>query len=615
VPLRDDLLNPIAGPNSSGVNLRYEKVYDQIKEARTEDDESIPTGAWSRQIKRADFNLVIKLAGEALANKSKDLQLAAWLTEAHIRKEGIGLIQPCLKLFQDLQVEFWDTLYPEIEDGDAGMRAVPIEWACNRIAAILRDAPITRDGLNFYQYRESRAIGYEADAEYNEAKTQQRQQAIADGKTTAEDFDKSFNSTPKSWYVQTEAALHASLETMEDLHLFCEQKYGDDAPGFGKLRTALEEVGQVVTGLLNEKRKTEPDAPPPEERVEPQPEPEPEPEPVVVAGEAQMEAAPGPAQPKAGKTFTLEPVDKEDAFARVQACAMFLHKDNPASPVAYMLQSALRFAETREAGGSPAWDFLTPPATEKRQNLKRLAAEANWSELLAEAIAAAGEPCGRGWLDVQRYIWKGGYESGYPAITSAVIAMLQGLLKDVPEISAWTMSDDTPTANPETQKWLEEMVIPKPPEPVIVEVQPEPQSPADTLPPQLDNHTESAPPDVLERARELMAHGHLPQAIQLLMRDAAQQPSGRARFQRRLQIAQLCVGAGQSKVAYPVLDELVKEIDHRQLEEWEASDVIAPPLALLLKCLDESAENGGVRESVFNRLCRIDPIAAMDVMR
>jgi type VI secretion system protein ImpA len=607
VPLRDDLLNPVPGENPSGTSLRYERVYDQIKEARTEDDESIPTGAWARTIKRADFSLVIKLAGEALANKSKDLQLAAWLSEAYVRKEGIGLIQPCLKLFQDLQEQFWDTLYPEIEDGDAGMRAVPIEWAANRIATVLRESPITRDGLNYYQYKESRSIGYEADAEYNEAKTAQRQQAIADGKPTAEDFDKSFSSTPKSWYVQMEAAFHSSLETMEELQIFCEQKYGDDGPGFSKLRTSLEEVGQVVTGLLNDKRKTEPDAPSPEEVVE---EPEPEPE-VVAEAEAVAEAAPAAARPKAGKSQSLEPVDREDAFTRVQACVKFLQQDNPASPVAYLLQAALRFGETREAGSYPAWDFLAPPPTEKRQNLKRLAAESNWGELLAEAIGAAGEPAGRGWLDVQRYIWRASYESSYTAVSAAVIATVQALLKDVPEIPTWTLSDDTPTANPETQKWLEEMVIPKPPEPVVVEAQPEPE-PVYT-PPQQQTQ-ENAPPDVLDTARELLARGHLPQAIQLLMRDAAQQPSGRARFQRRLQIAQLCVGAGQGKVAYPVLEELVKEIDQRQLEEWEATDMIAPPLALLLKCLD-GTDNGTLREAVFSRLCRIDPIAAMDVAR
>jgi type VI secretion system protein ImpA len=607
VPLRDDLLNPISGANPSGANLRYEKVYDQIKEARTEDDESIPSGDWSRTVKRADHNLVIKLAGEALANKSKDLQLAAWLCEAHVKKEGIGLIQPCVKLFHDLQEQFWDTLYPEIEDGDAGMRAGPIEWAANRIATILREAPITRDGLNFYQYKESRSIGYEADAESNDAKKAKRDEAIADGKPTAEDFDKSLGSTPKAWYVQMEAAFQGSLEETDSLQSYCEEKYGDDGPGFGKLRTALEEVGQVVTGLLNEKRKTEPDATSPDEIVE-----EAEPEPEAASGaDAAGEAGSATARPRTGKTQTLEPADKDDAFARVQACAKFLQNENPASPVAYMLQAALRFAETLEAGSSPAWDFLAPPPTEKRQNLKRLAAESNWAELLAEAIAAAGEPCGRGWLDVQRYIWRASYENSYTAITAAVIAMVQGLLKEVPGIPGWTMSDDTPTANPETQKWLEEMVIPKPPEPVVVEAQSEPAPMAFATP---SSETEAAPPDLLDTARELMARGHLPQALQLLMRDAAQQPSGRARFLRRLQMAQLCVGAGQGKVAYPVLDELVKEIDQRQLEEWEATDMIAPPLALLLKCLD-GTENGGLRETVFARLCRIDPIAAMDATR
>jgi type VI secretion system protein ImpA len=111
-----------------------------------------------------------------------------------------------------------------------------------------------------------------------------------------------------------------------------------------------------------------------------------------------------------------------------------------------------------------------------------------------------------------------------------------------------------------------------------------------------------------------MSKGKLPQAIQLLMRDAAQQSSGRGRFLRRLQMAQMCVNAGQGKVAFPVLDELVKEIDHRQLEEWEATDMIAPPFALLLRCLGKDAD-ASFRETVFSRLCRIDPLAAMDVSR
>ncbi len=609
MPLRDDLLNPIPGDNPSGASLRYERIYDQIKEARTEGEDSILGNLAAP--KKADLNLVIKLAGEALATKSKDLQLLAWLTEAMLKKEGIGLVQPCLKLFRDMQEQFWDTLYPVIEEGDVGMRAVPIEWAGNRITDILRLAPITRDGLNYYQYKESRAVGYEADAESSDAKREARALAIADGKVTGEDFDKSFNSTSKSWYVQMSENFSTSLETLEGLQIFCEEKYRDDTPGFSKLRTALEEVGQVVNSLLNEKRKTEPD----EAVAEAEPEPGPEAEAETQVEEA-SEAAPK-ARAKAGKTLSAEPVDKEDAIARIQACARFFQTDSPASPVAYLLQTSLRLGEMREQGSYPAYDFLAPPATETRQNLKRLAAESNWGELLNTAVAVAGEPCGRSWLDVHRYIWRASYESGYSGVAATVITTLQSLIKDLPEIATWTLSDDTPTANPETQKWLEEMVIPKPPEPVIVEVpvsaQPEPEPAYSSLRGGQEAEA-AAEPDVLDLARDMMARGQLPQAIQLLMRDAAQQASGRGRFQRRLQMAQLCVNAGQGKVAYPVLEELVKEIDQRQLEEWEGSDMIAPPFALLLRCLGKNGDES-VRENVFSRLCRIDPIAAMDVSR
>jgi type VI secretion system protein ImpA len=609
VPLRDDLLNPIPGPNPAGVSLRYDKVYDQIKEARTEDDESIPAGAWGRPVKKADFVLVIKLAGEALATKSKDLQLAAWLTEAHIRREGIALLQPCLKLMQDLQEQFWDNLYPEIEDGDAGMRAVPIEWAANRAASILRESPLTRDGINFFQYKEARAIGYEADAASNDAKREAREQAMADGKLTGEDFDKSFVSTPKSFYVNLDESIRSAGETLETLQVYCEEKYGDDGPGFGKLRASIEEVGQLIGTFLNEKRKLEPDAVA-EEIAEAEPEPEPESAPVEEVAAPTQPVASRPV--KAAKPLSAEPADGDDAVRRVQASALFLQRERSASPVAYLLNSAIRLGEMREQGSYASYDFLVSPPTETRQTLKRLAAEANWEELLRAAIAASGEPCGRAWLDVHRYVWKASYEAGYSAISAAVVSTVQSLLKDIPEIPAWTLDDDTPCANPETQRWLEENVIPKPPEPVVVEREPEPQTPPAYAADLNSDSGEPAPPDVFDLARDFIRRGQLPQAIQLLMRDAAQQPSGRARFQRRLQIAQLCMTSGQGKVAYPVLEELVKEIEERRLEEWEDSDMISPPLALLLQCL-ESVESNGTREALFARLCRIDPIAAMNI--
>lgn len=615
MPLRDDLLNPIEGDNPSGKSLRYERVYDQIKEARTEDDESIPSGEWQRTIKRADFALVIKLAGEALATKSKDLQLVAWLTEAQIKREGISALEPCLQLFLKMQQEFWDTLYPEIEDGDVGMRTVPIEWTANRAAAILREAPLTSSKLNFYEYKQSRSIGYEADASSNEAKAAIRELAIKDGKATAEDFDKALASTPKAFYVGLEGSLEASLESLQALQEFCEEKYGDDGPSFSKLRASIEEVKQVVTSLLNEKRKVEPDAvehEDVEEAVEESPAQE---ETVVVAQVS---------QPKKGKALSAEPADWDDAVARVNVCAQYLRSQNSGSPIPYLLQMAVRWGELREQGSSPSYDFLVSPATEVRQTLKRLAAESNWEGLLTAALAAAGAPCGRAWLDVQRYIWRASVNAGNSAIASTVVSTLQALLKEMPDLRHWTLDDDTPTANPETQQWLDDEVVPKPVETtiavsvpeVVPEIQPVVAAAAFSMELQTpEDEKEAHVPDAYELAEQFMRQGQVQAAIQLLVRDSAQQPSGRARFQRRMQVAQLCLAAGYDDVAHPMLEQLAREIDQRKLEEWEAGEVLAQPLALLLKCLEKTSNGTADRAAIFTKLCNIDPTAAINLSR
>ncbi len=77
----------------------------------------LPTSRWS-----------LNLAQEGLATKTKDLQLAAWLTEALLHTEGFSGLRQGLLLCHDLIAQFWDGLYPPVEDGDAELRAAPLDW-------------------------------------------------------------------------------------------------------------------------------------------------------------------------------------------------------------------------------------------------------------------------------------------------------------------------------------------------------------------------------------------------------------------------------------------------------------------------------------------------------
>ena len=58
--LPGNILSPIPGVNPSGQNLRYDSVYEKVKEARRE-EEDLPQGEWSRVVQTADPVQVIRL--------------------------------------------------------------------------------------------------------------------------------------------------------------------------------------------------------------------------------------------------------------------------------------------------------------------------------------------------------------------------------------------------------------------------------------------------------------------------------------------------------------------------------------------------------------------------
>lgn len=606
MPLRTDLLDPIPGPNPAGENLRYAPVYDQIKEARRE-EEAVTEGDWQTPGKKANWPLVIKLASDALATRSKDLQLAAWLMEALIRTEGYSAIAPCLDLLRGLLENFWDGLYPEIEDGDLELRAAPLEWVGSQLEVPIKQVPLTRNGLDWFQYKQSRSVPTEEEAESNDARRAQREAAIADGKLTPEEFDSAFNSTPASYYQQAFEHLEAAREALSLLSAVCDEKFGDYSPSFGGLRNTLEEVQQTVRILLQRKQPAEPPA---EEAAAGYEEAAVEEQAWPVEEAVPVAARPAPARRKA---LAPEPESRDDAIERVIVAARFLRREDPYSPVPYLLLRALRWGELRAAGPSPEYSVLEAPSTEVRQQLKRLASEGSWSEVLEAAEEAAGMPCGRAWLDVQRYAIRALAELGYDVPAAALRAELRALLADYPELPNWSLSDDTPAANAETQAWLKEEILPAPAEQAPVEETYTPPRPRWEEAPA--EEAAEQPPDAYALAMEALRAGRRKDAVEILAREAAQERSGRARFQRRIQLAEVCMAAGYEAVAWPILEELAREIEERRLEEWEAPEVIAHPLTLLFRCLSKLDRDSEEKQKIYARICRLDPIQALACTR
>src|SRR4051794_28309597 len=377
MPLREDILVPIPGENPSGADLRYDTkllVLDKLKEARRQDDE-LAQGAWQSERKVANWPLTLKLAQETLASTSKNLQVAAYLTEALLQTERFAGLRQGLDLVLRLLTEFWDTVYPVIDLEDPETRedrATPLAWINTQLDFPIRSTPINNAGHSYIAYKESRVVGYEDQAKTDKDK-KGRAAIIAGGKLSPEVFDKAFNETPKIFYAHAEKEIDACLELVAKLDTFCDEKLENDSPGFGKIKTALTEVRQVVHQLLEKKREKEPDpveAAPVEEVAT-----------ATEGGAEESEEAAPAAVSGLGISLVGEPAGRRQAVGAIIAAAAFLRKKEPVSPAPYLLLRALRWGELRSASSLAESPLLEAPPTELRQQIKRLALAKRWAEL------------------------------------------------------------------------------------------------------------------------------------------------------------------------------------------------------------------------------------------
>jgi type VI secretion system protein ImpA len=588
MPIRDDLLKPIAGDNPAGSDLRYEPIYDQIKEARREDDDA-PQGDWQTERKVADWPAVIRDSGEALATQSKDLQLGAWLTEALLRREGFAGLHEGLDVLVGLVEQYWDQLYPEIEDGDAEMRAAPLQWLNGRIEFGIRLVPLDRSGFSLLRQMEARTVPTEAQASETTEKANARRDAIAEGKVTPEQVEEAFAATTKAWYRALLAQVQASIDSLKALNKASSEKFGDAAPTFRGALNGLDEIARSLNAQIKRKLETDPD-------------------PIDVSAPAGEDSAELGGDGEAGASLSAEPVSQRDAAARVASAARYLRREMPGNPAPFLMLRGLRWGELRAADPLDP-RLLEAPATSVRAALKGLLLDARWPELIEAAENVMATPQGRGWLDLQRYVLTAceALGSEYDAASAAVRGALRSLLGDLPQLVDMTLMDDTPTANEETKSWLKSVVG-------------DGASSARARNGDSDDGDGSALNgryvDARLRDPIMVANSHAragrpERAIALLMRESSREKTKRGRFVLQSQLARIMVEAGHERIAMPILEELIADIESYKLEEWEFGELVATPMTLLFRCMEKTEGDEATRQSLYLRICRLDPIQAI----
>jgi type VI secretion system protein ImpA len=254
----DTVLAPLPGDSPVGEDLRYTEVYAEIKEARKAEDD-FAMGEWQHETKSADWSAVLSRTVDALTTRSKDLQIAAWLAEALVELEDFEGLAAGFKILQGLIENFWETAYPKMEDGDIEYRLAPFEFLNERLSTCIRQAAVTSSGYSWFRWQESRDVGYEADTKNkfgdgDETKKQRRDELVAEGKITAEQFDAAVVQTPRQMRSALTAQLASCQEAFAALDKRVDEKFGRDAPRISDIGQALEECARLVGRVYGEQK-------------------------------------------------------------------------------------------------------------------------------------------------------------------------------------------------------------------------------------------------------------------------------------------------------------------------------------------------------------------------
>jgi type VI secretion system protein ImpA len=164
-------LNPISEAAPTGVEIRTDfspnALYFKLRDARAEaraaeraadSDPSLEGGA-------ADGWRHVRLhASKILQEQAKDLEAAAWLTEALVRSDGLEGLAFGAALIEGLASRYWDQLYPMPDEDGIATRLSPVtglngEGGDGTLSQPLNKLKLFNDvngsPVMFFQYRAS----------------------------------------------------------------------------------------------------------------------------------------------------------------------------------------------------------------------------------------------------------------------------------------------------------------------------------------------------------------------------------------------------------------------------------------------------------------------------
>lgn len=327
------LLAPIEGENPAGNDPRADysatSPYNRLRDARSEAraaERAMDAAAEEASVP-PQWRTIRDLADKLLAEQAKDLEVAAWYTEALLRSHGFEGLDAGFRLMHGLVEGFWEALYPLPDEDGMLTKVAPVtglngEGGDGALTQPIRKVPLFRMGdgtpLALWQIEQADALE-SLDEERREAR-------VAAGALTADAVVKAAAAVPAAHWLALAAALRGASSAWAALGAALDERAGADAPPTSSVRDLLDGALAVVTRLAGDKLAEA------EEASE------------AEAGEA-AEAEGGGGGGGGGGTRKARPGEigsREDALKMLEEVARWFRRVEPHSPLSYTLEEAVR---------------------------------------------------------------------------------------------------------------------------------------------------------------------------------------------------------------------------------------------------------------------------------
>lgn len=329
------LLAPIPGDAPQGTDIREDfsatSPYGRLRDARSEARDA-ERGQEQGDADARDpaplWRMVRELALKTLTETAKDLEVAAWLTEAYVRSHGLAGLTAGARLMAGLAERYWDVLFPLPDDYGMETRVAPVTGLNGRdgngslVQPLYKTVLFNRpDGSPFayYQYRQSEQLG-SLDAA-------RRQQRIEAGALLFEDVEREARAAGGRRFSALLTEAHAAHDAWQAMAAIIDEKAGTDGPSTTAVRDLLAAIAEVARRFA------------PAEAAQGMASP---------GASPGAEAAGGDTAGSAGGGFgqiAVSPgqiASREDALRALGEIAAFFRRTEPHSPLSYTLDEAVR---------------------------------------------------------------------------------------------------------------------------------------------------------------------------------------------------------------------------------------------------------------------------------